>query len=326
MSRSSPIPSAQQKRHPRSAAVSPPPWLLLVFSLPAKRKSERVEIWRKLRRTGTLPLGPPGYVLPNSAVNQEQFEWLAAIIRGYKGQASIVQVQTIDNLPFEELVQRFDEARSRDYQALLKDLSRMQKQKTLNGIRLSGIRRRFEEITAIDFFDCALRKQAEELLVRATLGAETKSVIHSQPKRTDKKTEFQNKTWVTRPRPGIDRVSSAWLINSFIDPAAKFAFAHKATDLPRAIPFDMFEAGGFSHVGDKCTFEVLRTEFAIRDRKIRVMAEMIHDADLRDARFGRPEGIAIDAVLTGWAEQGISDEVLLVRGMEIFHGLFRSMK
>jgi hypothetical protein len=53
---------------------------------------------------------------------------------------------------------------------------------------------------------------------------------------------------------------------------------------------------------------------------------MIHDADLRDEKFGRSEGIAIDAVLTGWAEQGISNEVLLERGMEIFEGLFRNMK
>lgn len=72
-----------------------PGWLLLVFSLSPKRKSERVEIWRKLKRVGALPLGPPGYLLPNTAPNQEQFEWLAVTIRGYKGQASVVQVQAI---------------------------------------------------------------------------------------------------------------------------------------------------------------------------------------------------------------------------------------
>jgi hypothetical protein len=321
-------PSADVNEQPaqdkREEDTGKPGWLLLVFSLSAKRKSERVEIWRKLKRTGALPLGPPGYLLPNTAPNQEQFEWLAATIRGYKGQASVLRVQAIDDLPFNKLVQRFDEARSRDYEALLKDLSRMQKQKTLTGIRLSSIRRRFDEITAIDFFHCALRKRAEELIVQAVLGK--KAPTPAARMRSARKAEFQNRTWVTRHRPGIDRASSAWLIKRFIDHAAKFAFADSAAELPNAIPFDMFEGAGFSHVGDHCTFETLCNDFKIRDPKVQVIAEMIHDADLRDNKFGRPEGIAIDTILTGWASEGIDDEVLLARGVQIFEGLFRSLK
>src|SRR5437868_15516542 len=90
------------------------PWLLLLFSLPAKRNSERVEVWRKLKRIGALPLGPPGYLLPNSAVNHEHFEWLASTIRSYRGDASVIQVQAIDDLPFEQQVKRFNESRWRD--------------------------------------------------------------------------------------------------------------------------------------------------------------------------------------------------------------------
>jgi hypothetical protein len=310
----------------RGNAVGKADWLLLVFSLPAKRKSERVEVWRKLKRTGALPLGPPGYLLPNTGSNHEQFEWLAATIRGYKGQASVLRIQTIDDLPFEKLVQRFDEARSQDYRAVIRDLSKMQKQGAVNGARMASIRRRLEQISALDFFHCGRRKQAEELLLRATQPRESRSSTRPELKRRIKKTEFQKRTWVTRPRPGIDRASSAWLIKTFIDPAATFAFSAKAIKVPNAVPFDMFEESGFSHTGDACTFETLCDEFAIRDRKVRVIAEMIHDADLRDEKFGRSEGIAIDAVLTGWAEQGISDGVLLERGMEIFEGLFRNMK
>ena len=95
------------------------PWLLLVFSLPAKSASQRVEIWRKLKRYGMLPLRSSGYVLPNSAMNQERMEWLASAIRSYKGQASMVQVQGFDDLPPERLEQLFIEARSHDYQKLL---------------------------------------------------------------------------------------------------------------------------------------------------------------------------------------------------------------
>src|SRR5512133_2705997 len=102
-----------------------PPWLVLVFSLPAKKASQRVEIWRKLQRYGMLPLRSAGYVLPNSAMNQERMEWLATAIRAYKGQASVVQVQSFDDLPDERLKQLFQEARARDYQKLLHEAKKI---------------------------------------------------------------------------------------------------------------------------------------------------------------------------------------------------------
>src|SRR5882672_12906910 len=95
------------------------PWLLLVFSLPARSASQRVQIWRKLQRYGVLPMRSSGHVLPNSAANQERMEWLATTIRAYKGQASVVQVQGFDDLTPEHLKQLFVEARSRDYQKVL---------------------------------------------------------------------------------------------------------------------------------------------------------------------------------------------------------------
>src|SRR5260370_30026450 len=100
-------------------------WLLLVFSLPAKRASQRVEMWRKLQRYGTLPLRSSGHVLPNSTANQEKLEWLAATIRSYKGQASVVQVQAFHDLPHERLRQLFLEASSRAYERLLRELNKL---------------------------------------------------------------------------------------------------------------------------------------------------------------------------------------------------------
>ncbi len=101
------------------------PWLLLTFSLPAKRASQRVEVWRKLQRYGAVPLGNSGYLLPNSPANQERFEWLATAIRKYAGDASVVKVQSIDNLSSPQLVGRFAEARAREYQALIRDLQKL---------------------------------------------------------------------------------------------------------------------------------------------------------------------------------------------------------
>src|SRR5260370_38433537 len=88
-------------------------WLLLTFTLPAKRASQRVEVWRKLQRYGTVPLGNSGYLLPNSAANEERFQWIATAIRKYGGDASVVRGQSIDNISTPQLVGRFGEARGR---------------------------------------------------------------------------------------------------------------------------------------------------------------------------------------------------------------------
>src|SRR5207244_12213454 len=109
-------------------------------------------------------------------------------------------------------------------------------------------------------------------------------------------------TWLTRPRPEIDRVGSAWLISKFIDRKPKFVFAPKADADPDAIPFDMLDAE-FSHHGNCCTFETLTKRFAISDNSLPKIVEMIHDADLDDARFQRVEAVGIDRVLKGWANR-----------------------
>lgn len=291
---------------------------MLAFSLSAKRASERVEIWRKLKRIGALPLATSGHLLPLTPENQEKFEWLAASIRRYKGQASVIQIHSIDGLSAEELARRFVDARSRDYASLIDELKKIKRSADASS-QIARFRRRFQEIAAIDFFDSPLRSRAEGLLTRATEPA----IIHDSA--SGKTKNFRQRTWVTRPRPGIDRVSSAWLITKFIDPAATFAFASDAKAVPEAVPFDMFQGGGFGHRGDDCTFETLRKEFSIRDPKVGAISEIVHDADLDDGKFGRSEGLGLDRVLIGWAHQGVPDEELLQRGMQLIEGLYESL-
>ncbi len=298
------------------------PWLLLIFSLPAKQASERVEVWRRLKKYGTLPLPTSGYLLPNTPENQERFEWVAAAIRKYRGQASVAQLHSMDDLPFDKLRQMFLDARTKDYEGLLKDLKRFAAKKKHPPGEMARLRRRLQEIAAIDFFHNPLRGRAEALLETADSIGAAKAIPGSGRKT---KKQYLGRMWVTRPRPGIDRVSSAWLIRRFIDADARFVFADDPKQHPNAVPFDMFQAGGFGHRGDDCTFETLRKEFAIRDAKVGAIAEIIHDADLADEKFGRPEGSALDQVLIGWAQQGISDEELLRRGMELIDGLYRSV-
>lgn len=298
------------------------PWLLLMFSLPAKQASQRVEVWRKLKKYGTLPLRTSGYLLPNTPENQERFEWIAAAIRKYKGQASVAQLQAMDDLPSEKLRQMFLDARARDYEALLADLKKFAgKRKHVPG-EIARFRRRLQEIGAIDFFKSPLRSRAEALLERTDSIGTAKAIPESGHKA---KKQYMDRVWITRPRPGIDRVASAWLIRRFVGPNAQFVFANDPRQHPDAVPFDMFQGGGFGHRGDDCTFETLRKEFAIRDPKVGVIAEIIHDADLADDKFGRSEGAGLDRVLIGWAQQGVSDEELLRRGIELIEGLYQSL-
>jgi hypothetical protein len=299
------------------------PWLLLVFSLPAKSASQRVAIWRKLQRYGMLALRSSGYVLPHSAINQERMEWLATAIRTYKGQASVVQVQGFDDLPAEQLHRLFMEARSRDYQKLLHEAKKLLALPPLRrpGGRLNRIRRRFLELQDIDFFGNPLRTKLENLLAQADKSDAAKSA------RKDKRkfAEYVNRLWMTRPRPGIDRVSSAWLIRRFIDPKARFVFGTEPAAHPDAIPFDMFVSQGFGHRGEDCTFETLYKQFAIRDMTVKRIAQIIHDADLGDEKFGRAEGLGLDKVLNGWAKQDLPDDELLQRGMDLIEGLYDSL-
>ena len=296
-------------------------WLLLVFSLPANQASKRVEIWRKLRKYGALPLRSSGYLLPNLEPNREHFEWLAAMIRKYKGQASVIEVRSVDNLPVERLRQMFIEARSRDYESLAAELKKLVGSAKHTPAQLSRVRRRFQETTEIDFFTAPLRSRVESLLARA----DDRDSPLTKTSTSRRKKGFTKRVWMTRPRPGVDRVASGWLIRRFIDPDAQFVFTDEPAKHAEAIPFDMFHGEGFSHRGDDCTFETLQKEFGIRDPKVKVIAQIIHDADLGDEKFGRIEGIGIDRVLIGMAHQDLSDEELLRRGAQMIEGLYQAI-
>src|SRR6267378_1392053 len=271
-------------------------WLLLTFTLPTKRASQRVEIWRKLQRYGTVPLGNSGYLLPSNQMNEERFQWLATAIRKYGGDASIVHVKAIDNISTPQLIGRFAEARAREYQELIRQLD--------------------------EFAALPLQKRAGELLAKADAARVTTRM--SETPKIDPQ-DYKSKVWVTRPRPGVDRSASAWLIRRFIDSKARFAFAPEEKVPHASVPFDMFHERGFGHRGDDCTFETLQKEFRIRDRRVKVISEIIHDVDLADQKFGRKEGYGIDEVLKGWARQGVSDQELLDRGMQLIEGLYHSL-
>lgn len=234
----------------------------------------------------------------------------------------MLQIQGIDDIPSEVLKEQFRAARKPDYAAFLSEVQQLKSSEQGFSAQLARIKRRLEEISEIDFFDCPLRAKAEEALYKA----EHPITAQAQARKGKvSKTKYQARVWITRPRPGIDRVSSAWLIKRFIDTKASFLFGNDPTAHPEAIPFDMYQGGGFGHEGEKCTFETLCARFGTPDKKVRLIGQAVHDADLDDEKFGRTEGITINQILKGWAKQGIPDDELLRRGVDLIEGLYHSI-
>jgi len=291
-------------------------WLLLLFRLPATRQAERVATWRKLKRSGAILIQTSTYVLPDEPARYEYFQWLTQQIRDAGGDATLVRAHEIEGLPDDRLVDLFNSARAKDYAPLAKQLQRLlTRGKKADAIE--RIRKQFRDIREVDFFDSPQAQDVEMLLRKIEKTTKASPAVNSK--------NYRNKTWLTRPRPEIDRVGSAWLIRKFIDPNAKFIFNSKASLQPKAVSFDMLDAE-FSHHGDDCTFETLTKRFAIHDKAVRKIGEMIHDADLDDTRFQRVEAIGIDRVLKGWAKAGMSDGDLLRNGFTMFEGLYRHLQ
>ena len=296
-------------------------WLLLLFSLPTNRNTERVAVWRRLRKMGAVQIKTSTYLLPDEPAQYEQFQWLAQQIRDYGGDSTLVRAQEIEGLTREKVVSLFNAARDKEYVDLKKALQnfisrrRGKSEADFAAAELERLTKQFRELRQIDFFDSPRGHDVAMLLRRA------EGPRRSLKLRTLDAKQYHEKTWLTRPRPEIDRVGSAWLISKFIDPKAKFVFAPTAQAVPEAIPFDMLDAE-FSHHGNNCTFETLTKRFAVSDKAVVKIGEMIHDADLDDARFQRVECVGIDRVLKGWAKEGLPDEEILRRGFECFDALY----
>jgi hypothetical protein len=138
-----------------------------------------------------------------------------------------------------------------------------------------------------------------------------------------KSSVYRDKAWITRPRPGVDRMSSAWLIRRFIDPNARFLFGEAHTT-PAAIPFDTFDAE-FGHQGAHCTFETLCDRFVITDPGVRHIARIVHDIDLKETKYEEAETPTISRIVDGLRRAHNDDDALLRSGMDVFEALYRSL-
>jgi hypothetical protein len=314
-------------------------WLLFVHQLPSHPSNLRVRTWRRLRQLGAIPIKQAVYILPDTPNAREDFEWLKTEVKAAGGDASVFSADNVDAWSDDALVEEFRRSGQEAYATLASDVETLLKRRSSarrpRGTRAPAVgrltevfRQRLTAIESVDFFGSAGRDRVITLLnhlEERTLAA-TRQRDSSKPSSETDASSYHDRVWVTRPRPGVDRMASAWLIRRFIDPGARFGFAADRNAVPEdAVPFDMFGVD-FSHQDEGCTFETLCGVFAITEPAVARMATIVHDLDLKDGKYGAPEGSTVSTLIAGLQLAHAEDAELLEHGMALFDVLYRGFE
>jgi hypothetical protein len=301
-------------------------WLLLIHQLPPKPNYLRVKVARHMQRIGAVAIKNTVYVLSATDSSLEDFQWALREIRDGGGEANLFEARVIEGLSDGEVQQLFNTARDEDYASvaaeatdLLKAASRKKRDTAQIGADLQRLRKRTSEIGTIDFFGAPKGHVAATLLDQIT---ERLSETPPVPQAPQTET-FRGRTWVTRAGVHVDRMASAWLIKRFIDSDATFRFvpAKQYTPEDGEVRFDMFDAE-FTHEGDRCTFEVLIDRMRLDDRALRAIAEVVHDIDLKDAKFDRPETAGVAVLIASIAMAHHDDVARIERASQALDDLY----
>jgi hypothetical protein len=310
-------------------------WLLLIHQLPTKPGYFRVKIWRRLQRIGAVAVKSTVYALPANAETQEDFEWLLKEIVEGGGEAMVCEARLIDGLSDAQVHALFDAARDEDYDALAGEARALSARLEATGTadekaevrtQAGRLRKRLADIATIDFFGATGRLTAESLISELERRlAEEMDMVQEQPKTPQlSAADLKGRIWVTRKGVHVDRIACSWLIRRFIDPDAVVRFVPGKGYVPNPgeIRFDMFE-GEITHEGDRCSFEVLLAKAGIADHALQAIAEIVHDIDLKDAKFGREEATGIASLIAGVCAANPQDEQRIVHGGPVFDNLYQ---
>lgn len=318
------------------------PWAILIHQLPPKPPYLRVKVWRRLQTLGAVSLKNSVYALPNTDACREDFEWLLREIHKDGGEASVCEARLVDGLSDDDVRAAFRHAREADYRDLARDVRAFAREnlgtrrlltaekQALTGVAVERFRKRLADIARIDFFEAPGREAVDGLL-HGLAGRADATDDAAPALKVWSPGDAKSRTWVTRKGVHIDRIASAWLIRRFIDPAATFKFVPAKGYRPakRELRFDMFEAE-FTHQGDRCTFEVLLRAFRLSDPALERVAAVVHDIDLKDAKFSPEEAPGIAHLIAGiaWVHAN-DDEARVAQGAALFdalHAYFRHKK
>ena len=311
---------------------APADWLLLLHFLPTSKAQARVQAWRRLQRVGALSLKNSAYALPNSPESREDFEWIRNEVIAAGGQAMVLVAQAPNQATLDDVTDAFRAARADEFNAIAGEaralLKRAAPRQSTNRRaltqRVRRLRERYLEAVRLDFLNVEQRDDAAAVLdqLDQRTGRRPPMAGGAVTGRLEA-TDYRGRTWTTRPRPGVDRMSSAWLIQRFIDPKAQFAFGDIEGD-SKAVPFDTFEAE-FGHHGTHCTFETLCERFGIADTSVQRIGRIVHDLDLKEATYSEPEAPTVGRLVEGLRRAHGDDGALLRAGMDMFEALYQSM-
>jgi hypothetical protein len=287
-------------------------WLLLIYQLPPKPDYLRVKVWRRLQRIGAVCIKGSVYVLPKNEETQEDLQWTIREIAEGGGEGTLCEARFVEGLDDEQLAGMFHAARDADYAQIAEDGRQVS-----TSAELARLKKRFTDVVGIDYLEAPGRAEAASIL------DEIDRRIHTEKHPESTSERPRGRTWVTRKGIFIDRMASAWLIRRFIDRDARFEFVSGKSYRPREgeLRFDMFE-GEYTHEGDLCTFEVLIARFGFDDRGLVPIAEVVHDIDLKDGKFGRPETAGIERLAAAIAMAHKQDEARLLRSAAMFDDLY----
>jgi hypothetical protein len=304
-------------------------WLLLIHQIPPKPGYFRVKIWRRLQRLGAVAIKGSVWALPRTEGTLEDFQWILREIVQGGGDASLIEARFIDGIDDDQVIALFHAARDADYARILseteallgkrrKRLDEEERQDLVTDV--GRLRRALEEVEALDFFHAPGRDAAQQALasIDARLAPPVREGNAGRPR-----PEMRGRTWVTRKGIHIDRMASAWLIRRFIDPDARFKFVPPRGYKPAAGErrFDMFDAE-YTHEGDGCTFETLIARFGLGDVGLAAIAEIVHDLDLKDGKFGRDDAPGVERLVAGIALAHRDDEARLERASAVLDDLY----
>ncbi len=319
-------------------------WVLFFYSVPSRPVSNRMKVWRKLLKAGAVQLKGAVYILPFSDEHYEFLQWLLSEVTSMKGEGAIVSIVKVDTMEDAEVIALFGRQREEEYKTVVKALDGLERR--LQSIRKGAsfpdgrafpatfgkIRKDFEEIQKIDFFASVTGRSLKARLERAKIDLSRLSGNEGRTERPSEvrprsATAYHGKLWVTRKRPFVDRMASAWLIRRFIDADASFGFLDEKdiAAAPEGLVLFDIRGGEFTHTGDLCTFEALTRAFGIKDKAVRKIAEIIHELDIRDGKYSNAEAAGIEEILTGLRKAERDDAVLLEKGMSIFEMLYLSI-
>jgi hypothetical protein len=307
-------------------------WLVMMVSVPPHPSSVRVRVWRKLRAWGALALKKSVYILPFTADNLERLQWLSQEVQREGGEATLLKVDRIENMTPDELVRRFQDARSTDYRGLaarLRTIAQALERKTRTRParreeELARLGREVDRVREIDFFDAPGHQEVKRLRETIEMRLHPPAAVAETTPPGVSVSALKGRRWVTRPRPHVDRIGSAWLIKRFIDPDAELLFARPEEFPADAIPFDALGAE-FGHQGEDCTFETLIKKCGLRDGRLDQLAEIVHEVDLRDQKFRREEARGVDLAIRGLLAALKDDDEVLVHGLTLFDGFYATL-